>query len=197
MPFHATNPTTRTRTPILPRLAVPFVLLLTLLATCPVQAAELPKEGETLPRLTIVTPALEKDSQYLGLDTHGTFTIQDLDYSLLLLELVGVYCPYCHIQAPLFNSLFKRLARAKLDDRVKMLAVASGATEPEVAQLRKHSSYAYPVLRDEDYSMHKLLGEPKTPFTILINKEGKILYTKMGVIEDIDALFEIIRKAAE
>lgn len=173
------------------------ILLLVLLVACPALAAEPPKEGETLPRLTILTPALEKDSHYLGLDAPGSFTIQDLDYSLLLLELVGVYCPYCHKQAPLFNSLFKRLERAKLTDRVKMLAVASGATEPEVVQLRKHSGYVYPVLRDEDYSMHKILGEPQTPFTILVNKEGTILFTRLGVVEDIDALFETIRKALE
>ncbi len=197
MPSHATKSASGRNTARHGRPAALLLMLLILLAACPALAAELPKEGDTLPQLTILTPALEKDSQYLGLDMPGTFTIQDLDYSLLLLELVGVYCPYCHKQAPLFNSLFKRLERAKLDDRVKMLAVASGATEPELVQLRKHSNYAYPVLRDEDYSMHKILGEPQTPFTILVNREGTILYAKLGVVEDIDALFETIRKALE
>jgi peroxiredoxin len=197
MPSYATKSASGRNTVRHGRPAPLLLMLLILLAACPALAAELPKEGETLPQLTILTPALEKDCQYLGLDSPGTFTIQDLDYSLILLELVGVYCPYCHKQAPLFNSLFKRLERTKLDDRVKMLAVASGATEPEVVQLRKHSGYVYPVLRDEDFSMHKTLGEPQTPFTLLVNREGTILYTKLGVVEDIDALFETIRKAVE
>ncbi len=160
-------------------------------------AGEQPREGDTLPPLSLVAPALEKDKQYLGLNSPGVFNIQDVDHDVLLLELVGVYCPYCHKQAPLFNSLFKRFSRARLGDRIKMLAVASGATEPEVAQLRKHSDYAYPVLRDEDFSLHKALGEPKTPFTLVIDKKGTILFAKMGVIESIDELYELMRSALE
>lgn len=159
-------------------------------------AAEVPGPGDTLPDLQIIAPALEKDQQYLGVPAQGVFDLEDIDGELVVLELVGVYCPYCHKQAPLFNSLFTRLARSGLDATVKMLAVASGATAPEVAQLRKHSNYAYPVLRDEDFSVHSALGEPKTPYTLVVNKQGKILYAHLGVVEDIDVFFATLKDLA-
>lgn len=169
-------------------------LLVVFSFACPVRAAEAPGKGDTLPPLQLLAPSLTKDQHYLGVPPHGVFGLEQISGDLVLLELVGVYCPYCHKQAPWFNSLFTRLQRGGLDERVKMLAVASGATEPEVAQLRKHSNYAYPVLRDEDYSVHKALGEPKTPYTLVVNKKGEILFAKLGVIVDIDGFFNTIKK---
>jgi len=180
------------RCSMLPSMAALFVLLL----CTGVLGAEALGKGDSLPPLQIVAPDLAQDQRYLGVPSQGVFGMEDIDGDLVILELVGVYCPYCHKQAPLFNSLFKRLQRSGLDARVKMLAVASGATAPEVAQLRKHSSYAFPVLRDEDYSLHAALGEPQTPFTIVVNKNNEILFAKLGVVEDIDAFFETIQQLA-
>ncbi len=156
-------------------------------------AAAQPGPGDSMPELRIVAPSLPQDREYLGVGGEGSFSPADIQAEVLIFELVGVYCPFCHKQAPLFNSLFKRLQRAGLGEKVKMLAVASGASELEVAQLLKHSAYAYPVVRDEDYSVHKALGEPKTPFTLVVKKDGSIVYAHLGVTEDVDALFDLVR----
>lgn len=159
-------------------------------------AGDIPGEGDTLPSLQIIAPASKGEQQYLGVPAQGVFGVEDIAGKLVVLELVGVYCPYCHKQAPLFNSLYNRLQRSGLGDTVKMLALASGATAPEVEQLRKHSRYAYPVVRDEDFSVHRALGEPKTPYTLVVDKEGTILYAKLGVVEDIDAFFATLKDLA-
>jgi hypothetical protein len=48
------------------------------------------------------------------------------------------------------------------------------------------------VIPDESFTIHKVLGEPLTPFTIIANREGKVLFTHLGVIEDIDSFFQLI-----
>jgi hypothetical protein len=78
-----------------------------------------------------------------------------------------------------------------------MLGIAIGATTTEVEHLRKSGSYEYPIVQDERFTVHKLLGEPRTPFTMLIGKDGKVLYTHLGVIEDTDAFFQVIQDLAK
>ena len=160
-------------------------------------AAEPPQEGDELPELVFVASDRPEDADYLGLPDTETFTLAEADYEILLLEIIGVYCPFCHEQAPLFNDLAQRIERAGLDGQVKLIAVASGATPEELAYVRDYSAYIYPLFRDQDYSLHQQLGEPQTPFTLLVNRQGEVIYTHMGVVEDIDALFNRIKESAE
>lgn len=152
--------------------------------------------GQDLSSLAFAAADRPEDAALLGAPAGKPFSLKDLRFGVFILEVVGVYCSYCHEQAPLFNDFHKRLTRAKLagpTGPVRMAAVASGATIPELEHLRTHSSYAYPVLRDEDYSLHKALGEPKTPYTIVLDGDGKVLKTFEGVVKDIDGLFTTVK----
>jgi len=178
--------------------AVPMLLraglcLCLALACACAQAHAAPQQGEAIPPLQLVAPDRPEDRAYLGLAEQQVVNLGDLAGELFLVEIIGVYCPFCHQQVPTFNSLHARLARAKMDGAVKMLAIASGATPPEVDFLRQQSGYAYPVLRDENYALHKALGEPKTPFTMLVDRQGVVRYAHMGIIQDVDGLFATIK----
>lgn len=160
------------------------------------RAASLPEKGTTLPAFKLPAPTLPEDVQYLGLKGE-TFELKDVECRVLLVEIIGVYCPHCYQQAPLFNQLYGRITKRNLGDKVKMLGIAVGATATEVDHLRKNGQYQYPVTRDSTYAVHKLLGEPKTPFTLLVDRGGKILYTHQGVEEDIDGLFQLLQDAVK
>ena len=69
----------------------------------------------------------------------------------------------------------------------------AGGTAIEVEHLRSSGSYEFPVVGDESYAVHKLLGEPRTPFTLLVDREGKVLFAYLGIIEDIDAFYQKIQ----
>lgn len=156
----------------------------------------LPEKGTVLPSFELPSPALENDIQYLGVKGEN-FTLKDIDYRVLLIEIVGVYCPMCYEQAPLFNQLFDRIQKRKLDDKIKMLAVAAGATPMELKYLREKKEYKYPVVEDESFKVHKLLGEPRTPFIMVVDKEGKVLFAHLGVVKDTDSLYQLMKQAAE
>ena len=81
---------------------------------------------------------------------------------------------------------------ARLGGKVKMLGMAAGATKEEMEYLRESGVYKFPVASDPDYAAHKLLGEPKTPFTMLLDAKGKVLYAHLGIVEDVNALYEQI-----
>lgn len=150
-----------------------------------------PEKGAELPAFQLTSPAVEEDLGYLGVK-NPAFQLKDVECQVLLVEIIGVYCPRCYQQAPIFNKLFSRLQKKGLSDRVKMLAVAAGGTAPEVEHLRTSGSYEFPVVPDESYTVHKLLGEPRTPFTMLVERNGRVLFTHLGIIEDIDPLLQQI-----
>jgi len=160
--------------------------------------ADPPKPGATLPGgLSFNTPLKQADRAALGLGEGPTFRLSDLKAGLVLLEVVGVYCPQCHVQAPLFAKLHARLSQnPELKDKVVMLGMAAGATKEEMEYLGDSGVYPYPVAWDPDFVAHKALGEPKTPFTMLLDAKGKVLYAHLGIIEDMDAFHAQIVKLA-
>ena len=152
----------------------------------------MPEKGKTLPDFSLQAPPIDKDRQTLGLGA-GTFKLKDIQAQLLIVEIIGVYCPLCHQQAPLFNKLVERIEKKNLSGKVKLLAVAAGGNPIEIEHLRTNGVYEYPIAPDESFEVHKLLGQPRTPFTLILDQSGKILDAHLGVIEDVDAYFEQIQ----
>ncbi|MGE5259059.1 MAG: TlpA family protein disulfide reductase [Hyphomicrobiales bacterium] len=160
-------------------------------APWPAWGAGLPKKGDTLPAFELQAPASEKAREYLGI-SRASFRLGDIPCRVLLLEVIGVYCPQCYRQAPLFNTLFNRIEKGKLRGQVKMLALAAGGNENEIKYLYEQVQYSFPVVPDPRFDVHKLLGEPRTLFTLLLDPEGKVLHAHMGIVEDIDAYLKLI-----
>lgn len=157
-----------------------------------------PKQGENLPEMSLAAPALKKDSLYLGIGEKSLFSIEDIDADLIVLEILGVYCPVCHKQRPHINRLFHRIGKnADLSKKIKFLGISVGATPMEAAYYIKQSRVPYPVLPDEKFNTHKILGQPRTPYNMVVNKEGHILYAHLGLIEDMDAFFATLKDLAE
>ncbi len=161
----------------------------------PLAAADksLPYVGSVLPRFQMETPSDETDKKYLGLGKGGKFTLQQVQGQILLVEIIGVYCPQCHKQAPGFNRLFQQIQKdPRLGPRVRMLAVAAGGSATELGYVKQEFPIPFPIIKDTQYEIHKLLGEPRTPFTMLIDRKGKVLFTHLGIIEDMESFFNKI-----
>ncbi|MFW5836451.1 MAG: TlpA disulfide reductase family protein [Desulfovibrionaceae bacterium] len=175
------------------------VLFALVLAAAPASASAgaPPQAGETLPDMTFPAPPDPADARELGVAGESTFTLAGLDRKVVLIEVVGVYCAQCATQAPLFNNLHNRLKRRGLLGQAAMIALAAGATPQEAAYLRSEGRYGYPVVTDQDYTLHKLLGEPETPYTMLVNAQGEVLFAKLGVERDVEDLYQRIKEALE
>jgi len=176
-------------------LIIGFSMVLIAGWTTPVLSESIPSKGSVFPDSELISPAVEKDRKYLGIGDLDTFLIEQVDGQLLFIEVVGVYCPVCHSQFPRNKKLYSMIRKdAKLNASVKMFAVAAGATQMEAAFLSKQAGIPYPVIQDPKFEIHKALGEPKTPFTMLVRKDGYVEYAHFGAFEDIPAFFNEIKK---
>ncbi|MDQ7835724.1 MAG: TlpA disulfide reductase family protein [Humidesulfovibrio sp.] len=159
------------------------------------QGDKLPAPGQTLPTLQLKVPVFGQDAKDLGVAGKKTFGLQDLKAKVIVLEVIGVYCSECAKQVGSFNTLYSRLSRRIQAGEVRLLGLAAGGNDMEVESLRKTGLYKYPVVADENYKNHKLLREPKTPFTMIVTPAGKVLYSHLGVDEDIEAMLARIKEA--
>jgi peroxiredoxin len=154
--------------------------------------------GSNLPEFKLNALESKKEIKYLGAVTAQPFSVKDLDCQLIVLEIIGVYCPQCHIQHPLFNKLFHRIRKdSEISEKVKMFSIAAGGNPTEIAYVKKEYRIPFPIIEDPKFEIHKLLGEPRTPFTMLVTKEGKIAFAHLGVVPDIDKFFGQIKKLAQ
>ncbi len=154
--------------------------------------------GERHPEIlafTFPAPEVPDHRTYLNLEEdQGSLALADMERDFFLIEIVGVYCPICHTQAPDMVRLYQRIRREPgLADKVAMVAVAAGATPMEVEHLHRTWRFPFPILQDGDYALHKLIGEPDTPYTFILDRDGSVLYTHLGRT-DIDSLFNQLKQ---
>lgn len=149
--------------------------------------------GDAMPALTLPAPQDPAAREMLGVAGASSFSLQDLPGDLIFVEVIGVYCPQCVKQAPGFRTLFNRLNKGRSKGRVTMFALAAGGTDMEVAQLLKTGQYLFPVVADPDYAAHKLLGEPLTPYTLICRPDGEVVFAHLGVVDDVDGLYQQIK----
>ena len=175
----------------------PLGIYILILSFNPVSAISgtIPTVDSYLPEFRIEVPSSEKERVYLELSVVDTFSMNQLSCQFVLIEIVGVYCPQCHTQMPLFNNLFYRIKKdLNIYKKIKMVAIAVGANPTEKAYFKKEYNIPYPVINDPKFKIHKLLGEPRTPFTMIVTRDQKVVFAHLGVIKNIDNFLLRIRK---
>ncbi len=163
------------------------------------RAASTPAEGESFPDITLSMPLAEGEKEYLGLTGNDTFKITQITADLLILEIFSMYCPYCQKEAPNVNELYHLVInRPDLRNKVKLLGIGAGNTPFEVDVFRSQYHIKFPLFSDESFSVHKSIGEVRTPyfFVIKMNPGGKnyIIYSKVGSIQDPGRFLDTIIK---
>jgi hypothetical protein len=151
--------------------------------------------NKPLPQITLNLSDDSSAKQYLGIKNAETVLISRIPAKLILIEVFSLYCPICHKQAPVANKIYKYIHQnPELDKDVRIIGIGAGNNQKEVGVFRDTFRVQFPLFADQDFIIHKKLGEPRTPVTILATKNGKVLAIHQGVIEDVDGFLQSIKK---
>jgi len=163
--------------------------------------AKPPSEGDLLPEIVLTGPKILDQQKYLGLSSENTFTIPQIKARVVIVEIFSMYCPYCQAEAPALNELYDKIQNnSSLKDRFKLIGIGAGNTTFEVEHFRNTYKIPFPLFPDDDFSIHKKIGEVRTPyfFAVGINKDGthRILYSHPGRLENHDQFINMLLQRA-
>ena len=162
-------------------------------------AGQCPSEGDVFPEITLSVPQQAGEKDYLGITGTENFTIKEIKAPVVIIEIFSMYCPFCQKEAPIINELYELIqTKPAFKDKIKIIGIGAGNTQFEVDFFKNEYSIPFPLLPDESFSVHKAVGEVRTPyfFVLQIKPDGsnKIVYSKAGSIQDTQGFLDLIVK---
>ena len=144
-----------------------------------------PRSGEALPDFDLPVPQNSLHGEYLGIKTGKTFKISQIDADFVIIEIFSMYCPHCQREAPTVNNFYQKIQNdEKLRDRFKMIGIGAGNSDFEVDYFRDKYDIPFPLFSDADFTIHKTLGEVRTPYFLgirMVDSENhRVFYSQLG-----------------
>lgn len=160
-----------------------------------------PEKGEPLPVFNLPIPKNPAEKAYLGLSGDGFFKIPQIKAKVVIIKIYSMYCPFCQKDAPGVNELYQLIEKnPDLRGKIKMIGIGAGNTPFEVETYKKTYSVPFPLFPDKDFSIHKICGEVRTPYFIVvkINDDGshQIVHSQLGNYPGAEPFLEIALKAS-
>ncbi len=142
-------------------------------------------------------PDTEIHRQYLGLSSDKPFSLGQIKAQVVIIEIFSMYCPVCQREAEDINALFRLIqSKPALKNKVKLMGIGAGNSSFEVDFFREKYSIEFPLFSDTDFSIHKKIGEVRTPhfFGLALKKDGtfSVFYSQSGEISTPEAFLQSI-----
>ena len=150
-----------------------------------------PSAAQTFDEIGIVRGTIPEAAQVENLDGEPVDLGDYIARRPVLLEFWATWCENCEALLP---HLIK--AHEQYSDRVEFLAVGVGVGQSPRSirrHLRRHP-IPYAVLFDAKGAAVRAFMTPATSYIVILNAEGRVMYTGIGPDQDIDAA---IRTALE
>ncbi|EFK10242.1 antioxidant, AhpC/TSA family [delta proteobacterium NaphS2] len=151
-------------------------------------------EGSTLPEFKMDLTSKPDMLNYLGIESGTEFSLFQITAKLIVIEFFSVVCPACLKNAPNVNKLYDIISNdADLNKDVKLVGIAVGNDDKLVNIYKNKFDVKFPLVADPKEEIDTRLGYMSTPTIILADKRGTVLYMHEGIIDDIDAVLEVVR----
>jgi peroxiredoxin len=130
-------------------------------------------KDDALPIIKLPVPQTPGAKSYLGLTGEGSFAVSQIKAQVVIIEIFNMYCSNCQREAPKVNELFRAVNKdQKLKEKIKLIGIGAGNTPFEAEVFRKNYRVLFPLFPDEDYAIHKAIGEVRTPFFICAKRNA-------------------------
>jgi len=158
-----------------------------------------PIKGDRLPEIRLPIPNRPEERKYLGLPAQRSFKILQIKASIVIIEVTSLYCPICQKEASRVNELYEIIERNRTwKDKIKLIAIGAGNSPKEMELLKRTYAIPFPLFSDQDFTLHKALGEVRTPYFIAVKINGdgtdQVTYSEPGAFEEPETFIERITK---
>jgi thiol-disulfide isomerase/thioredoxin len=155
-----------------------------------------PKAGLNIGNVAFSAPISAADAAYLGLAGPAAFTLQDIKSPYVVIESFQSTCPHCVAQAPMVNALYKKVAGdPALKDQLKFVAAAQGQDQKVAKMWKTVQKVPFAVVPDSDWKLSKAMHYSHFPVTMLVDKNGKLLWVHIAEFDSANEALAAIKKA--
>jgi thiol-disulfide isomerase/thioredoxin len=163
----------------------------------PVRESEALTINKRLPQFTLNPYDDGSAREYLGLKNNKPFFLSHIRAKLIIIEFFSLYCQACKENAPMVSRIYASIQQdPSLSKKVKLIGIGVGNNKEEVDIFRESLRVPFPLFTDPDFTVHRKLGEPRAPVTLLTTRNGNVLIVHYGVIDDVDSFLLRIKEAA-
>jgi len=168
----------------------------------PVMAVDKPPvKGGTLPPIRLPLPKDTGEKSYLGISGEGYFKIPQIKAAIVIIEIFSLYCPVCQASAPEVNALYQMIEQVPdLKERIKLIGIGAGNSVLEVNTFKEQYKVPFPLFPDQDFKIHKDLGEVRTPYFIVIkikkDRTLEVVYSQEGAFGEAEMFLQQILEAS-
>lgn len=145
----------------------------------------IPNVGGKFPSIALAAPKDPAMRTYLGIGDAQTFTVDQVDADVVVVEIFSMYCPYCQKEAPTVNAFYELVQKRNRPGKtLKILGIGAGNSPVEVDVFARKYNVPFPLIPDTDYTVHQTLGQVRTPHFIAIQRGAdgarKVIYSQPG-----------------
>ena len=160
-----------------------------------------PSKGGVLPVINLPIPKNAAEKTYLGLSGEGFLKIPQIKSKVVVIEIFSMYCPYCQKDAPGVNELYNLIeSNPETKNKIKLVGIGAGNSPYEVDVFKKTYAVPFPLFPDKDFTIHKAVGEVRTPFFIVvkINEDGThhVVHSQLGGYPGAQPFLELVMNAS-
>jgi thiol-disulfide isomerase/thioredoxin len=161
-----------------------------------------PAKGGVLPRIKLPVPKNPAEKSYLGISGSGLFRIPQIKARVVIIEIFSMYCPQCQKIAPGMDELYHLIeSNPDLRGKIKLIGIGAGNSRYEVEVFKKTFHTPFPLFPDNEFAIHKALGEVRSPYfiAIKINKDGThtVVHSELNSFKEARTFLESILDASE
>ena len=154
------------------------------------------------PLISLPMPVNLDEKSYLGLSGKGYFRISQIKGKALILKVLNIYCPSCQSTATAMTEVYHLIQNdAELRDQIKIIDIFVGNSSNEVNFFKEAYRIPFPIFPDEDFKIHKALGEVRTPYFICTVKDKlgdhQTVHTHSGGFTEAEKFLESVLQAFE
>ncbi len=155
--------------------------------------------GERFPAIVLPQPQQDQQRAYLGLAPGATFSINQIEAEVVLVEILNVLCPHCQKQTLPYNELFEMIeSDPQTRGKILMLGVAVGNSDLQIEDFIDIYAVDFPIVSDKNFKLHTAVGGGPTPFSIYLRRDpGKaavVAGTHLGEDKDMADLFAYLKE---
>jgi len=177
-----------------------FCLLLGAALASNLLAAKPISSGEQFPEVLLPAPLNPAQRSYLGLGDDQTFTLQQIEGRVALVEILNVHCPHCIKQTKPYNDLHEMIeADPETHGKIKMIGIAVANDDEAIDDFIVIFGVHYPIISDHNFKLHSALRAGQTPFSLYLLRDQPgesfvVTDTHLGNDFKMDELFDYLKE---